>query len=126
VLKAIAVMAGLLGTKPCPPPPCGRLDDAGCTAKATWVAVGRIVQVVHHVKGAPLMKDFAEIVFVPERWEKKPPAKELPQSIIFKVGWCNNMKTAPEDTSGEFRFFGDGSATMEPQYLDFRALPKAK
>lgn len=103
----------LLATKPCPPPPCDGLDDAACAAKATWVAVGKITKVVHHPQPEPVFKDFAEITFVPSQWEKG----SGPKQLTFRVGWCNNMKQAPDDPSGTFRFFG---APGDAQYLDFR------
>jgi hypothetical protein len=114
-------------TKPCPPSPCfdstGKANQARCFEAASWVAVGRIIEVQHHPEGSPLNKDFATFVFLIDHWEKG--EQRAVQRICFKVGWCDNAQEVPEDTSGFFRFYGTGTpgATADaPKYLYFERV----
>jgi hypothetical protein len=115
ILTAFLATTALLGsanetraTKPCPPSPCldssGKLDRAKCEDSAAWVAVGTISNVVHHPAGPPLLKDFAELTFKVQRWEKG--AGKVGQELRFKVGWCENREEPPADASALVRVFG--------------------
>ena len=127
-LAGISVSA--LATKPCMPGPCvgsgGGIDIRQCERIADWIAVGTISEVVHHEMGFPLLKDFAEFTFTAQSWEKG--EGRVGQEIRFKVGWCENTRPLPKDTSGSFRFFGKTLATAPPflnQYIHFEPLPIA-
>ena len=47
--------------------------------------------------------------------------KRCLKEINYRVGWCTNARTLPDNTSGEFIFYGKKS-NAEPQYLDFSAF----
>jgi len=106
-------LALIISTKPCPAPEC---KGESCRAKADYVALGTITNVVHHPEPAPLLKDFAEFTLVVTKCEKG----TCPKEIKYRVGWCTNARTLPADTKGEFIFYGKKSSA-EPQYLDFWA-----
>ena len=128
LLAACAVPQAALATKPCLPPPCetatGGVDAARCSERADWIATGTIVRVVHHEEGPPLLKDFAEFTFVVAGVTK---GHVTPgQSIRFHVGWCDNARTLPADTSGRFRFYGfalPADASLPNRFLDFERAP---
>jgi hypothetical protein len=105
------LLAVVLSTKPCPSPEC---TGAGCKDKADYIAVGTITKVVRHPQGEPLFKDFAEFTLVVRKCLKG----TCPKEINYRVGWCTNARTLPENTNGEFIFYGKKS-NAEPQYLDF-------
>ncbi len=47
--------------------------------------------------------------------------------LIFKIGWCENQKELPADTSGRFRFYGtykSAPVSGSNQYYYFEALNK--
>lgn len=126
-LVSVLVAAPVRATKPCPPPVCrddaGAIDAARCKALSDWVAIGTIGAVVHHEEPYPLLKDFAEFSFTITTPEKGP--VEVGQVLRFRVGWCENSRPPPENTSGLFRFFGLlSSDPTQPRFLDFeRAGP---
>lgn len=126
LLSAVLFLSvtSIKATKPCPPSPCfdstGKVNIAKCFEAASWVAVGKIIEVQHHPEGYPLNKDFATFVFVIDRWEKG--EQRNAQKISFKVGRCDNAQEIPEDTSGLFRLYGigtPGSTADAPKYLYF-------
>ena len=100
--------APLLATKPCPPPPCevqgGKVDQTKCQELADWAATGTITDVVHHEVKKNYMKDFAEFTFTVDKVEKG--SVKPGQKIRFQVGWCQNARELPKDTSGTWRMFG--------------------
>ena len=114
-------------TKPCPPDPCrspsGSVDAGKCRELAAWVAVGEIVDVVHHEAGPPLQKDFAEFTLRISSWEKA--ADSRPVVLRFRVGWCDNAQEIPKDHAGKFRFYGlplPLDPSLPHQYLAFEPL----
>lgn len=120
-----------LATKPCLPGPCeaigGGIDLPKCEKAADWIAVGVISNVVRHEQGPPLMKDFAEFTFTVQAWEKG--QGKVGQEIRFQVGWCENTRPLPKDTSGRFRFFGKTlpvDPTIPNQYIHFEPFPSAR
>jgi hypothetical protein len=128
VVTIASVSLALFATKPCPPEPCrpkgGEIDEEQCTAAATWVASGAIEKVEHHRAGHPMNKDFAEFTFVPDSWHK---GEQPVKSIRFRVGWCDNRRELPSDTSSRFRFFGKEKLDEKnPQYLDFEQVAENK
>lgn len=126
VIVGLLLVAATSGaTKPCPESVCyprTTFDKPACERAATWIAVGRIVKVVDHPMGEPLFKNFAEFTVEIDRWEKGKPASP-PKRIAFRVGWCKNGRTLPEDPKelkAPMRFYGAGSPTAaEPEYLWF-------
>jgi hypothetical protein len=107
------LLALVVSTKPCPAPEC---KGALCSSKADYIAMGTITKVVRHPQPEPVLKDFAEFTLV----VAKCPKGTCPKEIKYRVGWCTNARTLPEDTSGLFTFFGK-SSSGEAQYLDFIA-----
>ena len=128
-LAALVVLDGrpASATKPCPASPCdatgGGVDLAKCEALADWVATGTISGVAHHEQGSPLFKDFAEFTFTVASPEKG--AVKAGQVFKFQVGWCENTRPLPKDTSGTFRVYGKPipkDPSVAPEYLDFEPL----
>ena len=122
-----AVHAPALATEPCLPSPCAAadysVDTAKCSRLAEWIATGTITSVVHHKQGDPVFKDFAEFTFTVKTSEKG--AMAVGRQLRFQVGWCQNWKALPKDTSGIFRFFGlplPADATLPNQYLFFEPV----
>ncbi len=117
-------------TKPCPPSPCvtqSQFDKEKCVAASNWIATGEVKKVIHNYSGEPLNKDFASFIFFVKTQEKgkEPVHKEL----HFTVGWCDNPKPLPKDTSGLFRFYGItyksmANKTDKYEYLHFEHLGK--
>jgi hypothetical protein len=107
------ILSLALATKPCPSAEC---EGAGCAEKADYIAVGTITRVTRHPQPEPVFKDFAEFTLVVTKCEKG----SCPKEIKYRVGWCHNARTLPEDTKGTFTFYGKKS-TGEPRYLDFIA-----
>lgn len=114
-------------TKPCSPSPClnanNEFDQAACWAKSDWVAVGHISKVVHRPEQEPTNKDFARFSFRVVRWEKG--GKGRDRELNFEVGWCENQKELPANTSGKFRFYGKhqpAPVSGSDQYYYFEAL----
>jgi hypothetical protein len=131
VVAVLATAGPSLATKPCIPGPCeapgGGTDLKRCQSVADWVAVGTITKVVRHEQGPPLNKDFAEFTFTVNTWEKG--AGKPLQEIRFQVGWCENTRPLPRDTSGLFRFFGPAlpaDPSLPNHYLHFEPVPLAK
>jgi hypothetical protein len=131
MVKKLALIALLIAaspyrasaTKSCPGAlPCDterKFNEQLCTQKADWVAVGDITDIVHDIQGPPLGRDFAEFTLRVEQWEKGVPP---PYPLRFKVGWCNNFRSLPADTTGKFRFYGTNQ--IEPisglgSFLDY-------
>lgn len=101
----------------------GAIDLAKCQSLADWIATGTITGVVHHEQGYSLLKDFAELTFVVQAWEKG--SGKVGQELRFQVGWCENMQPVPEDTSGTFRFYGlplPKDSSLPNQYLYFEPV----
>lgn len=110
ILGIFCQAQAVFATKPCPPPVCvvdNKFNKAKCVELSDWVAVGKIFDVVHDKKGKPLYKDFAKFKFTILNIKKG--KVKIGESISFQVGWCVNMKTLPEDTAGEFIFYGRNS-----------------
>lgn len=131
VLLVTAAPDPVLATKPCLPGPCdapgGGTDIKKCESVADWVAVGTISKVVRHEQGPPLLKDFAEFTFTVKAWEKG--QGKVGQEIRFQVGWCENTRPLPKDTSGLFRFFGKtlpAEPTLPNQYIHFEPVTSTK
>lgn len=119
-------------TKPCPPPPCrsspigDSFDAQLCFRKATWVAVGRIVDVVRDRTQKPrYIKSFDLFTFRIQRWEKG--RRRGVRDVRFRVGWCKNAQTIPRDYRGRWRIYGStdplrNKASDEAEYLELRKL----
>jgi hypothetical protein len=127
VFSSVLLSGSAAATKLCPPDPCrspsGSLDAGKCRDLAAWIAVGEIVDVVHHEQGPPLQKDFAEFTLRISTWEKR--ADSQPAELRFRVGWCDNAQEVPRDHAGTFRFFGlplPSDPTRPNQYLAFEPL----
>lgn len=120
-LLAALLPAPALATKPCMKEPC--IDAGNCAEIAEWVAEGTIDDVTHNYKGKPLLKDFADFTLEVTRWVKPHASGQQPSDIDFKVGWCENVRELPKDTSGTFRFYGaDAPDSEKPHYLYFERV----
>ena len=113
-------------TPPCPPPPCWtpktQFDPVVCDAKADWIAVGHVTNLIHHPAGYPLNKDFTEFTLVVDRWIKG--GDNLPHEIAFHTGWCTNGEQMRDD-AGTFRFWGKNKPEVvnaEWEFLHFEKV----
>lgn len=107
------ILGVMLTTKPCPEAACNR---AACAPLADYIARGTITKVTRHPQGEPVFKDFAEFTLVVTKCEKG----TCPKEIKYRVGWCTNARTLPDETKGVFTFYGKKS-DAEAQYFDFVA-----
>ncbi len=129
---AILLLAAspVFATKPCPQLPCfsqSKFDKQKCVAAADWIATGQITKVIHNYKGEPLNKDFARFSFIVKTQEKGNAA--IQKELRFTIGWCDNSKSLPEDTSGFFRFYGITHKSIDTktdsyEYLYFEKISK--
>ncbi len=130
IIISIFIATPTFATKPCPQLPCflqSKLDKEKCVAAADWIATGTIALVAHNYIGEPLNKDFANFTFMVKTQQKG--KSSIQKELLFTVGWCNNSKPLPKDTSGLFRFYGvtyksiDNKTNIH-EYLHFEKLGK--
>lgn len=116
-MLVVLVATAAFATKPCPPPAC---VGTACGEVAVWIADGRIEDIVHDRQPPPLFKDFAKFTFRPEKWARGAPG---PETMAFRIRWCQNQRELPADTSGTFRFYGsNGPEQPELFFLDFHRV----